>query len=175
VCDGSGHSGSARQATRVVIRRQLKRRHVLAFFQKLPPCLVGIEVPRSGKRLIVSCDQQYRGGYAGRMQAHRDHGCQPVVAVDHGDCEQHAHRLEIKARPFDEIHFRPADGDPLPTCIERGLERARDLALRGLLTRTGCWQRENELQGVGERARSGFERGRLAGHHWPFHRRGSSM
>jgi transposase len=28
---------------KVLIRRQLKRRHVLAFFQKLPPCLVGIE------------------------------------------------------------------------------------------------------------------------------------
>src|SRR5471032_1875483 len=28
---------------KVVIRRQLKRRHVLSFFQKLPPCLVGIE------------------------------------------------------------------------------------------------------------------------------------
>src|SRR5664279_5424671 len=28
---------------RVVIRRQLKRRYVLAFFQKLTPCLVGIE------------------------------------------------------------------------------------------------------------------------------------
>src|SRR5262249_60534744 len=27
----------------VVIRRKLKRRYVLAFFQKLPPCLVGIE------------------------------------------------------------------------------------------------------------------------------------
>src|SRR4029077_21220076 len=27
----------------VVIRRQLKRRHVLAFFQKLAPCRVGIE------------------------------------------------------------------------------------------------------------------------------------
>ncbi len=27
----------------VIIRRQLKRRHVLAFFQKLPRCLVGIE------------------------------------------------------------------------------------------------------------------------------------
>src|SRR5881227_2766829 len=27
----------------VIVRRQLKRRHVLAFFQKLPPCLVGIE------------------------------------------------------------------------------------------------------------------------------------
>ena len=28
---------------RVIIRRQLKRRYVLAFFKKLPPCLVGIE------------------------------------------------------------------------------------------------------------------------------------
>jgi len=28
---------------RVLVRRQLKRRYVLAFFQKLPPCLVGIE------------------------------------------------------------------------------------------------------------------------------------
>src|SRR5688572_12400547 len=27
----------------VVVRRQLKRRYVLAFFQKIPPCLVGIE------------------------------------------------------------------------------------------------------------------------------------
>src|SRR5215813_2088191 len=30
-------------AGQVVIRRQLKRRYVLAFFQKLSPCLVGIE------------------------------------------------------------------------------------------------------------------------------------
>ena len=30
-------------AGQVVIRRQLKRRYVLAFFQQLPPCLVGIE------------------------------------------------------------------------------------------------------------------------------------
>jgi transposase len=28
---------------KVVIRRQLKRRYVLAFFAKLPPCLFGIE------------------------------------------------------------------------------------------------------------------------------------
>ena len=27
----------------VTLRRQLKRRYVLNFFQKLPPCLVGIE------------------------------------------------------------------------------------------------------------------------------------
>jgi transposase len=30
-------------AGQVVVRRKLKRRYVLAFFQKLPPCLVGIE------------------------------------------------------------------------------------------------------------------------------------
>ena len=28
---------------KVIIRRQLKRRYVLAFFQKLPPCLISIE------------------------------------------------------------------------------------------------------------------------------------
>ena len=30
-------------AGNVLIRRQLKRRYVLAFFERLPPCLVGIE------------------------------------------------------------------------------------------------------------------------------------
>src|ERR1700745_20106 len=30
-------------AAQILLRRQLKRRYVLAFFQKLPPCLVGIE------------------------------------------------------------------------------------------------------------------------------------
>ena len=30
-------------AGQVVIRRQLRRQQVVAFFQKLPPCLVGIE------------------------------------------------------------------------------------------------------------------------------------
>jgi hypothetical protein len=35
----------------VVIRRQLKRHHVLAFFEKLPPCLVGI---RSERTLLSS-------------------------------------------------------------------------------------------------------------------------
>ena len=35
-------------AGQVAIRRQLKRRHVLAFFQKLPPCLIGIEADTRG-------------------------------------------------------------------------------------------------------------------------------
>ena len=36
----------------VLIRRQLKRRHVLSFFEKLPPCLVGRAT--SGSRLSVA-------------------------------------------------------------------------------------------------------------------------
>jgi transposase len=30
-------------AGNVIVRRQLKRRYVLPFFQKLPPCLIGVE------------------------------------------------------------------------------------------------------------------------------------
>jgi transposase len=30
-------------AGKVIIRRQFKRRYVRAFFEKLPPCLIGIE------------------------------------------------------------------------------------------------------------------------------------
>ena len=32
---------------KVIVRRQLKRRHVLPFLQKLPPCLVGIKARAS--------------------------------------------------------------------------------------------------------------------------------
>ena len=34
----------------VILRRQLKRRYVVACFQKLPPCLVGIEACASSHR-----------------------------------------------------------------------------------------------------------------------------
>jgi transposase len=39
----------------VVFRRQLKRRYVLPFFQKLPPCLVGIEACASPITGHASC------------------------------------------------------------------------------------------------------------------------
>ena len=39
-------------AGQVVIRRQLKRRSVLAFFQKLPPCLVGLEACASAHHWV---------------------------------------------------------------------------------------------------------------------------
>ena len=34
---------------KAVVRRQLKRRYVLAFFQKLPSCLIGIEASASSR------------------------------------------------------------------------------------------------------------------------------
>jgi transposase len=37
----------------VIVRRQLKRRYVLTFFQKLSPCLVGIEAVRLGAPLVT--------------------------------------------------------------------------------------------------------------------------
>jgi transposase len=51
----------------VVIRRQLKRRYVLAFFQKLPPCLVGIEACASShhwSRELKALGHFLRGGVA---------------------------------------------------------------------------------------------------------------
>jgi transposase len=46
-------------AGEVIIRRQLKRRSVLAFFQKLAPCLVGIEACASShhcsRHLAIPC------------------------------------------------------------------------------------------------------------------------
>jgi transposase len=45
-------------AGQVAIRRQLRRRQVVAFFQKLPPCLVGIEACASSHHWS-RCDIQY--------------------------------------------------------------------------------------------------------------------
>ena len=47
-------------AGRVVMRRQLRRGQVLAFFQKLPPCLVGIEACASSPR-FAKCSEPARG------------------------------------------------------------------------------------------------------------------
>jgi len=52
-------------AGQVVLRRQLKRRHVLAFFQRLPPCLVGIEacasrLPEVARTCLAALGSQLR-------------------------------------------------------------------------------------------------------------------
>jgi transposase len=47
----------------VLVRRKLKRRYVLAFFQRLPPCLVGIEACASSHHW--SRELQALGHWAG--------------------------------------------------------------------------------------------------------------
>jgi transposase len=45
----------------VITRRQLKRRYILAFFARLPPCLVGIEACASShywSRELIRNDRQ---------------------------------------------------------------------------------------------------------------------
>jgi transposase len=51
-------------AERVVVRKQLRRSQVLAFFKALPPCLIGMEAcataHQSGhRRSHFSCDAQH--------------------------------------------------------------------------------------------------------------------
>ena len=41
----------------VVIRRQLKRRQMVPFFKKLPPCLIGIEACASSHHCRASCER----------------------------------------------------------------------------------------------------------------------
>ena len=53
-------------AGQVVVHRQLKRRYVLAFFQKLPPCLIGIEACASS---IVLLDKGIFGLF-GKLPIH---------------------------------------------------------------------------------------------------------
>src|SRR5262245_9535804 len=47
-------------AGQVVLRRQLKRQQVVAFFQKLPPCLVGIETCASSPRELQALGHTVR-------------------------------------------------------------------------------------------------------------------
>jgi transposase len=46
-------------AGNVIVRRQLKRRYVLAFFQKLPACLIGMEPAL--RRIIGHASSQHWG------------------------------------------------------------------------------------------------------------------
>jgi transposase len=57
-----------------VIRRQLKRRYVLAFFQKLKPCLVGIEACASAhhwSRTAYFGRSAFTGSYSRDRQSSR--------------------------------------------------------------------------------------------------------
>jgi hypothetical protein len=58
---------------KVIIRRKLKRRYVLAFFEKLPPCLVGIEACATSRRALWPAVM--RTALTGRTHGCTDQGC----------------------------------------------------------------------------------------------------
>ena len=72
-------------AGQVVVRRQLKRRYVLAFFEKLPPCLIGVEACASShhrSRELQALGHKVRlmppayvRPYVKRALTGRTHGC----------------------------------------------------------------------------------------------------
>jgi hypothetical protein len=49
----------------------------------------------TGEWPIMSNDQQHRGGHSGREQPHRNPRCQPIAAVNDGDHQQLAYRLQV--------------------------------------------------------------------------------
>ena len=67
----------------VVVRRQLKRRQVLPFFAKLPPCLIGMEACASSHqcarafRMRVFDRDLIRGGHYGQRS------CEPHQQAEH--------------------------------------------------------------------------------------------
>jgi transposase len=74
-------------ADQVVLRRQLKRRYVLAFFQKLPPCLVGIEACASSRH------------WSRELQA----------LGSHQDCRNRVARIDEASVKFEPGHPRQVD------------------------------------------------------------------
>ena len=110
----SGHGID--QEGQVIIRRQLKRRYVVTFFEKLPPCLVGIEACAASHhwsrqlqalghtvRLMGALDRDLiRVGHYGRRsceprKAGRTHGCTPPVLRREDFPCQHIAQLGIAA------------------------------------------------------------------------------
>jgi transposase len=68
----------------VIVRRQLKRRYVLTFFQKLSPCLVGIEACASAHPLVTRASGTWSrrpADAAGLREALR---CAPTARITSG-------------------------------------------------------------------------------------------
>ena len=62
----------------VIVRRQLKRRYVLTFFQKLPPCLVGIEACGSSHHWSPCWPRASDASNPSRLRDKRDRAGQPA-------------------------------------------------------------------------------------------------
>src|SRR5262249_17000528 len=92
----------------------------------------------------------------------------PVVAMDHGNCNQSADCLYEQACPFQQIDLRLAYDDGLPPRIQCGLKGSGDFGLRSLLTFAAWHQGKSCLQCHSEDPRDRPEVGRAVSHHGPF-------
>jgi transposase len=103
----------------VVIRRQLKRRYVLAFFEKLPPCLVGIEACASSHY----CELQALGHTVRLMPPAY---VKPYVKRQKNDSTDAEAICEAVTRP--NMRFVPTKTVDQQSCLM--LHRARHLLIR---------------------------------------------
>ena len=109
------------EAGQVVIRRQLKRRHVLAFFQKLPPCLVGIEACASSHHWSRELQAL---GHAVRLMPPAY--VKPYVKRQKNDSTDAEASCEAVTRP--NMRFVPTKTVEQQSCLM--LHRARHLFIR---------------------------------------------
>ena len=105
----------------VVVRRQLRRRHVLAFFQKLQPCLVGIEACASSHHW--SRELQALGHTVRLMPAAY---VKPYVKRQKNDATDAEAICEAVMRPT--MRFVPTKTTEQQACLM--LHRARHLFIR---------------------------------------------
>jgi transposase len=108
-------------AGQVVIRRQLRRRHVLAFFQKLPPCLVGIEACASSHHWSRELETL---GHTVRLMPPAY--VKPYVKRQKNDTADAEAICEAVTRP--NMRFVPAKTVEQQSCLM--LHRARHLFIR---------------------------------------------
>ena len=99
-------------AGQVVIRRQLKRRYVLAFFQKLPPCLIGIEACASShhwsRELSEKRDTKKEpwrqglgnGASTANFRTRRPGGVEPYQTGHTADCDCVAMYSRVNGNPI---------------------------------------------------------------------------
>src|SRR4051794_5289999 len=133
----------------MVVRRQLKRRYVLAFFQKLSPCLIGIEACASAHHW--SRELQALGHTVRLMPPAY---VKPYVKRQKNDVADAEAICEAVSRP--NMRFVPTKTPEQQSCLT--LNRRQ-----GLRCRCGCTEVRRYIPITEEQV--GFFRGRRSGRH----------
>src|SRR6266513_2361105 len=145
---------------KVIIRRKLKRRYVAAFFQKLPPCLVGIEACASSHHwsrelkalghTVRLMPPAYVKPYVKRQKndaADAEAICEAVTRANMRFVDQDTRAAELPDAPSDAPSVHPPTDrgdqcDPRPSCRVRDRRCGRAQLCRG--TARGCRRRKSQ-------------------------------